>query len=278
MADKKTALEGVSVLGKISALLEVLAAREQATAAELADLLGEPRSSVHRMLRQLNEIGWIEPSDARGQWSVGLHLFRLGSSAVRRMDVRKAALPHMRELNETTGETVFLVVQRGVEAVCIERIEGRWVQSIALVLGGSMPLHVGAGPEALLAWLDDAQHRTWLIHAAEHGLEQMNRGTPPTVSQIEAELKEIRERGYAISDRNVTPGIAAVGAPVFDFRGRVVGALSVSGIAESILTPRLDVPELLLEAARRTSFDLGHRDSDLTRRSRAGTPGAPEDD
>ncbi|WP_347059640.1 IclR family transcriptional regulator [Blastococcus sp. HT6-30] len=257
MTEDRPVLEGVSVLGKISALLEVLAARDQAAAAELAELLGEPRSSVHRMLRQLHDIGWIEPAGPRGQWAIGLHLFRLGSSAVRRMDVRRAALPHMQELNEATGETVFLIVQRGMEGVCIERIEGRRVQSIALVLGGAVPLHVGAGPLCLLAWLDDNQHREWLIHAAEHGLEQMNLPTPPTVRQVEARLREIRERGYALSDRDVTPGIAAIGAPVFDFRGQLVAAISVSGIAESVLDPGLRLAERVMEAARRTSFDLG---------------------
>jgi DNA-binding IclR family transcriptional regulator len=260
MPEKSTSLEGVSVLGKISSLLEVLAAREQATAAELAELLDEPRSSVHRMIRQLHEIGWIEPAGARGQWSIGLHLFRLGSSAVQRMDVRRSALPHMRELNESTGETVFLTVQRGMDAVCIERIEGRRVQSIALVLGGAMPLHAGAGPMALLAWLDDDQHRAWLIHAAEHGLAQMNLPAPPSISEVEAQLRETRARGYSISDRNVTPGIAAVGAPVFDYRGQLIAAVSVSGIAESVLDPELRLAERVTEAARRISFDLGFRD------------------
>ena len=266
MPEKSPALEGVSVLGKISALLEVLAARGQATAAELADLLDEPRSSVHRMLRQLHEIGWIEPTGTRGQWSVGLHLFRLGSAAVQRMDVRRAALPHMHELNEATGETVFLVLKRGFEAVCIERIEGQRVQSIALVLGGAMPLHAGAGPMALLAWLDDQEHRDWLIHAAENGLEQMNLPAPPSIKDVETQLRETRERGYAISDRNVTPGIGAVGAPVFDYRGRLTAGISVSGIAESIFDPEMRLPERVVEAARRTSFDLGFREAGATER------------
>ncbi|WP_051571044.1 IclR family transcriptional regulator [Cryptosporangium arvum] len=253
--------EGVSVLGKVSALLEVLAAREQATAAELADLLDEPRSSVHRMLRQLHELGWVEPAGARGQWSIGLHLFRLGSSAVQRMDVRRAAWPHMEDLAEATGETVFLIVPRGLRAVCIERIEGRQVQSIALVLGGSMPLHAGAGPMSVLAWSDEELHREWLVHAAEHGLERFNLPAPPGVKDVEDELRRIRERGYSISDRNITPGIAAIGAPVFDYRRRLIGALSVSGIAESVLNPELTLPERVMEAARRTSFDLGYRET-----------------
>lgn len=253
--------DGVSVLAKISSLLEVLAVKQQATAAELAELLDEPRSSVHRMIRQLNEIGWVESAGSRGQWTMGLHLFRLGSSAVQRMDVRRAALPHMHAINDACGETVLLCVRRGFDAVCIERVEGHRVQSIALVLGGAMPLHAGAGPMSLLAWADDAVHREWLVHVSEHGLEAMNLSEPPTIAQVEEQLKTCRERGYAVSDRNVTAGIGAIGAPVFDFRGQVVGAVSASGIAESVFDPAIDLAGQVVEAARAISFDLGHRES-----------------
>lgn len=257
--DPAPTAEPVRLLDKVSALLELLAEREQATAAELAEVLGEPRSSVHRLLRQLYEVGWVDQSTGRGQWTVGLQLFRLGSTAVQRMDVRKAALPHMVELHEYSGETVFLIIRRDLVAVCIERLEGRRVQSIALMLGGSMPLHCGAGPLALLAHLPDEVHREWMVATSTSGLEQMNRSEPPTVASVEEELKLIRARGYAVSDRDVTPGIAAVGAPVFDYRGRVVAAMSVSGIRESILDPELDLAGRTVAAAAAASRDLGHR-------------------
>lgn len=264
--DSSAAGDGVSVLAKISSLLEVLAAKEQSTVAEMAELLDEPRSSVYRMIRQLNEIGWVEPAGSRGQWTMGLHLFRLGSSAIQRMDVRRAALPHMHDINDACGETIILCVRRGFDAVCIERVEGHRVQSIALVLGGAMPLHAGAGPMSLLAWADDAVHRQWLVHASERGLEAMNLTEPPTIAQVEAQLKACRDRGYAISDRNVTAGIGAIGAPVFDFRGQLVGAVSASGIAESVFDPSIDLAAQIVDAARAISFDLGHRDFAGSRR------------
>ena len=71
---------------------------------------------------------------------------RLGAAVIERLDERQAALPVMERIHEATGETVFLLVRRGDDAVCIERLEGLRVQSLALRLGGSLPLHVGAGP------------------------------------------------------------------------------------------------------------------------------------
>ncbi|MGJ9413839.1 IclR family transcriptional regulator [Aeromicrobium sp. CF4.19] len=251
--------DGVSVLGKVSALLEALASTERASVAELAEVLGEPRSSVHRMVRQMAELGWVESDGPRGQWGIGLQLFRLGSSAVQKMDVRKAALPHMHQIQESTGLTSLLVVRRDLEAVCIERVEGKSVQSLVLMLGGAIPLHAGAGPMSILAWSSNEVRRAWAAHVDEVGFDA--RATPlrvvPTRRQVESDLDETRSRGYAVSDRNVSAGIGAIGAPVFDFRGDVVAAVSASGVAETVLDSELAVAEQVREAARRTSFDLG---------------------
>ncbi|HLU73148.1 MAG TPA: IclR family transcriptional regulator [Nonomuraea sp.] len=243
--------EPVGLLDKASAILEILAQREWASAAELAETLGEPRSTIHRLLRNLAALGWVE-SGARGQWGIGLHLFRLGSGAVRRMDVRRAALPHMQQLHDESGETVFLCIRRGLDAVCVERLDGRRVQSLALQLGGSMPLHLGAGPMAILAFSPEEVYREWLLDLAENGSKD-----GATAAEIDEEVKATRRRGYAVSDQNVTPGIAALGAPVFNFRNELEGALSVSGLRDVILDPANRLAERTVEAAERASRDLG---------------------
>lgn len=247
------------VLTKVSALLETLAARGQASVAELAEILDEPRSSVHRTIRQLADLGWVQAGAVRGQWMLGLHLFRLGSSAVHRMDVRRAALPHMQAANEQCGETIFLCIRDEFDAVCIETIPGLRVQTIVLQLGGSVPLHLGAGPLCLLAWADDEVHRRWLVHSAEHGLEVMVPGKEISLVKLEAELQETRSRGYAISDQNVTEGISAIGAPIFDYRGKLVASVSATGLSHRVLDPDRRVAELVQETAQRISFELGYK-------------------
>ena len=91
---------------------------------------------------------------------------RLGAAVVERLDERQAALPVMERIHERVGETVFLLVRRGRNAVCIERLEGLRVQSLALRLGGSLPLHAGAGPRALLAWEPEAEWEEYVDEGA----------------------------------------------------------------------------------------------------------------
>src|SRR5262249_61379656 len=93
----------------------------------------------------------VEAGSRSGTYRLGWRLLRLGSAVIERLDERQAALPVMERIHERTGETVFLLVRRGDEAVCIERLGGLRVQSLALRLRGSLPLPPRARPRAPLA-------------------------------------------------------------------------------------------------------------------------------
>ncbi len=248
--------EQTGVIAKATALLDQLAEDGESTAAGLGEALGEPRTTVYRLLRSLVDVGLVEPGSKRGTYRLGLRLFRLGGAVVARFDERQAALPHMEHLHEVTGETVFLCVRRGRQAVCIERIEGSHVVSLALRLGGALPLHAGAASRALLA----AEPRSaWDQYWGSAGeLESFTPATPRTREQLHEELEAVRRRGYSVSDGDVTIGIAALGAPIRDARGAVTAALSISGVRESILGERGDeMVRLVTSAADAVSTALG---------------------
>jgi DNA-binding IclR family transcriptional regulator len=245
------------LIHKVAALLETLGRHDELTPAELAELMGEPRSSVYRLLRTLADIGWVDEGSARGTWRLGLQLFRLSSNAVARMDVRRFARPHMERLHKVTEQTVFLCIRQDWDAVCIDRIEGLRVASLALRVGGSLPLHLGAAPMALLAFADEDVRATWRALADESRLAGYTDASVRTPGLVAERCLEIRRRGYAVSDGDVTPGIGAIGAPVFDHNGSVVAALSVSGLRDFIFPEDSSVLEETLAAARAISRSLG---------------------
>ncbi len=222
----------VQVLGKVAFILDVLAEEQEVSAGRLADLIGEPRSTVYRLLASLQTLDMVEPGSRRGTYRLGLKLLRLGSAVVARFDERQAALPVMERVHEETEETVFLCIRRGNEAVCIERLDGRWVQSMALRLGGSLPLHVGAGPRALLAFEPPAFWEEYIGHGK---LEPFTPATPVSKAALLGALETARESGTSVSDGDVVIGMAAVGAPIFDHNGKVCAALSMSGPQPAIL-------------------------------------------
>lgn len=245
----------IRVLGKVDLLLDQLAQSGERSAAELAEILDEPRSSVYRLLLSLRALGMVERSEARGRFRLGLRFLSLAAAVQSRFDERRAALPVMEHLHDLTGETVFLTIRRDFAGVCVERIEGRRVQVLALRVGGSLPLHQGAAPRVLLAWDSPT---FWDEYIAAGPLEAATARTITDPAALRAEIETIRQRGYAISDEDVTEGIAALGAPIFDYKG-IRAALSVAGVRPAILGDSMDaVLEPLLDGAREISRSLGH--------------------
>jgi DNA-binding IclR family transcriptional regulator len=245
----------IRALAKAVHLLEQLAEAREATPRQLAELLDEPRTTTYRLLRSLEALDLVEPATQPGTFRLGWKLMRLGAAVVERLDERQAALPVMERVHERVGETVFLLVRRGWEAVCIERLEGLRVQSLALRLGGSLPLHVGAGPRALLAW---EPREVWDEYVESGRLSTGTDRTPATRAALVRELEATLAQGYAVSDEDVTPGIASLGAPIFDYTGAVRAALSIGGLKTHVLgADREAFVELLVQGAREISTVLG---------------------
>ena len=239
--------------------MEALATERVATSARLTELTGEPVSSMYRMLATLSDIGWVEQIEHRGSYRIGGKLLSLASTLTTILDIRRAALPIMTTIHEATGETTFLCVRHGTRAVCIERLDGVRVNSRVLRLGRSLPLHIGAAPRALLAFED---RESWDEYASIAASREDLIHDVGSRSALYTQLEQIRSTGFALSDNTVTPGIAAVGAPIFNHRGQVAASLSVSGLREGILAHpenRESVTNLVLSGAEELSRYLGYQ-------------------
>lgn len=251
---------GLHTVGKAFALLEILVAEREASAARLAELIDEPRSSVYRILASLQHLGHVEPGSRRGLFRPGSSLLRLSGAVLSRLEEREAALPVLEWLNAKTGETVHLGVRRGYQAVFIERLHGERMHSFAINLGGVLPLHVGASPRALLAAEPDAFVDAYL---AATPIQQWTPSSPATADEVRARIAEIRSTGVSISDEDVVIGVATVGAAIRDHRGRVRAALAFNLLPEALRADRVAYVELAREAARRASTAFGYSEPPL---------------
>src|SRR4051812_43220522 len=236
---------GLDLVTKVGAVLDALERAGELKATELAAATGEPLSSIYRLLRSLNGIGWLDKGVGRGSYRLGLIFLMIGSAVEDAIDIREAALPALRHLAAETRATSFLCVRRAMRAVCVERIEGNAVRSPALELGGSLPLCSGAAPRALLSRLPLAEQLTILRDA----VPQPGDPVPPSPAATLADAEQSRSAGYTVSDEDVTPGIAALGAPIFDRSGRPAAAISISGLRSQILGDRAERNIALIKAA-----------------------------
>lgn len=171
--------------------------------------------------------------------------------------LRERALPVMHDLAGVTEETVSLSVLRGAEALCIERVEGKHVQVLATRVGTTLPLHAGAASRTLLASLPPER----IDQILEGNLRPLTRYTEVQPARLREIVVQIRDRGYAISDEDVTLGVAAIGAPIRDIGTQVWGAITISGTTKRLTRDRMPIlATQVANAAARISRALGFED------------------
>lgn len=227
------------------------------TLAELTHLTGLEKNQLYRSVKTLEEAGFISfgPDGAYGMTEL-LHHLTTSIAAPPPRSLPSVAAPFLDELVALTGESVNLFVRHGDRAVCIDRRDSPQLVRLASVLGISAPLHAGAVPKAMLAFLPEEDQDRILA-----GLGDLPAYTERTVMDPDAlkrELAEIRERGYSISDEDYDSSARGVGAPIFGGLGGVIAGISVGGPSFRVGNETLSaLGALVTEKTRELSLLLG---------------------
>lgn len=220
---------------------------------ELARQLGMTKNHVFRLLKTLEAHGFVRRTDDR--YRVGVRALEVGQLALRQLDLVRVARPTIQDLHARTGETVHLAVLDNLEAVCIDRLESEQPVRLSAQVGRRFPMHAGACPRVLLAFLSDAECQAVLAR----GLPAFTRYTTTDSASLERELADIRRDGFALSDQDLDLGAAAVAAPIRDFTGQVVAAISVAGPLSRVeRNLRTELRDQVVAAAEQISAGLGH--------------------
>jgi DNA-binding IclR family transcriptional regulator len=212
-----------TVTSRVLSVLDVFTdQRRSLTLSEISRRSGIPLATTHRLVGELVSWGALERDDS-GRYQIGLHLWEVGALAPRGLGLRQAAMPYLEDLYEATHQHVQLAVLDGLEVVYVERLSARDAVGVRSRVGGRWPAHTTGVGLVLLAFADEALQRRYLT-------QPLVRFTPKTIADqrlLRGTLADVRRRGYAISDGQVTLDALSVAAPVRDREGTVVAALSV---------------------------------------------------
>lgn len=233
----------IQLLANSAKLLNLIAERGPLSIPELAEELDIPRPSIYRLVGALQHVGLASVQDD-GATQLGLEVLHLAHATMEHLPEVQAAHSELNRLNRNTGQTVYLCALRGERVVCLDWVRGTRVSLLALSPGGSLPPHAGATSRAILAYSDGL-----MDHLTAAPLEQFTAKTLTSIDGLERDAREIRQRGYSISDEDVTVGIAALGVPVFGADGQVRCALSVAGLRSEILGREAELVEELQASA-----------------------------
>ncbi|MER6996387.1 IclR family transcriptional regulator [Streptomyces sp. NPDC000410] len=183
---------------------------------------GIPRSSAHRILDQLVQLRWL---DREGRdYRMGMRILELGALAAHHNRLRRAALPQLHALHESTGHLVHLYALDGAEVVCLERIGGSEDSTVPSRVGGRMPAYCTAAGKAILAFSDPAA----VEQVIAYGLRPRTPRTLVRPVAFRSELAAARDSGVAFDREESFRGVACVAAPLRG-AGRAIAAISLSG-------------------------------------------------
>jgi IclR family pca regulon transcriptional regulator len=196
---------------------------------ELAREIALTRSTTHRYVATLTRLGYLQQDDATRKYRLGPRVLDLGFSAINSMELRQVAVPHLERLTEETGHTVNMAILDGADIVYVERCRtiqrGQREIDLDLHVGSRLPAYCTSMGKVLLAdlsadELDDALDGT--------PLERRGPNTLTTRTSLVAELKRVREQGFAVNNEELAHGLRSIAAPVRGSSGAVVAAVNVA--------------------------------------------------
>ena len=217
---------------------------------------GLPVSTVHRFLVNLESSGFLNYS-AEGTYHLGIACFSIGQAALGQLDIRRLSLPHLRELNQHTRETIHLTVRHGLTAVYVEKLDSPEYLRIHSRIGVSVPLYCTAVGKVLLAYMPPEEQQAVLPQIE---LKRLTPNTAGSLQELQTELQRVRKNGYACDLEEHEPHIRCIAAPIWDHLGSVQASLSITAPVVRMPVSRLrQLAPMIQEAGLRISRELGYQ-------------------
>jgi len=188
---------------------------------EVATRAGLHKSVAYRLVRSLENAGFIRRDPPAGGYEIAATFLSLSVLAVSRIDLRRHARSAMEQIVARHGETASLHIRSGDQRVCVDVVEGVHPIRRVVPIGETLPLFAGETGRVLMSELPQRDLLTQLQAAAATGLDP---------DKLRNDVVRTRQQGYFIGIGERTPGVGSLSAPIYGSVG-ILGALTISGPA-----------------------------------------------
>ncbi|MFB6466371.1 IclR family transcriptional regulator [Cytobacillus sp. Hz8] len=224
---------------------------------EISERMGLHKSTLHSLLKTLQEERYIDQNPENGKYKLGMKLVERGNLVTSTIDIRKSSKKYLQDLSEKTGQTVHLGILDGKEGVYIDKVEG----ALALIrysrIGKRIPLHSTAVGKVLLAFRAPEEIDRLLDN---YKFTQHTSNTITDEKELLDELEKIRLQGFAVDDEENEQGVRCIAVPILNYEHRVIAAISMSTLIARVNIRELDqYIALLKQAGKELSEQLGNK-------------------
>ncbi len=221
---------------------------------DIGKVVGLHKSTVFRLLDSLRDRGYIEKDPESGNYRLGLGFIALTSQYLNSLELKTEAEPYLRRLSDRLGETVFLATLKDNQVVYLDKVERFDGLRRYSIIGQRAPLHCTSLGKSLIMDRNPRELRELLTRGP---LKRVTDKTQTDVDALIRELAECRARGWSMDDEEYETGVSCVGAPVKDYRGSTIAAISSAWEGKKSADKLKFVGEALKDTADEISRHLG---------------------
>lgn len=237
-------------------IIEAVAVEQEGlTLTEIADCVSLHKSTVYRLLSTLMKRGYIDKTHDN-HYKIGLKPIEVVSYYINNLELQTEARPYVAQITAQLGLTSHLGVLDGDKVVYIEKMDV--ISSVKLYsqIGLRMHAYCSSLGKCLLSNYSKPQLEQIM---AENGFIQFTPNTIITIEALHEEIAKIRKQGWAIDDEEYEIGHRCIGAPIYDYRGDIIAAISASGDKYLLTDDRIEeVAAYVKKMALEISRDMGY--------------------
>ena len=229
---------------KAMGALDLVAAFERPVRfAEVLERSDMPKGTLYRMLQTLRAENLLAYDEQRQTYSLGIRLVRLAHAAWTQFSLATVAQPFLDDLSKSIGDTIHLAQLDNAQVLYVDKRHAESSVEMYSQAGKIGPAYCTGVGKAMMAFLPDPELKTVLAQQSYHRFTPETLATPDALT---AELKNIRQRGYAFDREEHEPGIICIAAPILTPADRVIGAISVTSTTSRTTLAQLEqlVPQM----------------------------------
>ena len=249
----------IKVLDKSLSVLEILLKKGSAmNMTEISEKLGFYPSTIHRILDTLKHWGYVEKDSHTKKYQLGLKALELGMAKLHQMDLVREATPYLKELVNQCNETVHLGVLEDEDGEVLYLAKEESSQTIRMIsyVGKRASLYCTALGKILLAYMSKEERKKIL---GEKELPRLTENTITDKRELEKELDKVRKQEFALDREENEKGVCCVAAPIRNYQGEVIAAISISfPIFRIDKNAQNNLKEVLIEISKKISKRLGY--------------------
>jgi len=248
----------INSVEKTLKILELLAEKGELSVAEAASKLGMNRSTCHRFLVTLRELGYVV-QNTLSHYRLSFRIFELGNKVADRLQVRQIAHPYLKELSNLFNETINLGYWDNNEIIHLDKIDSSEILRIDPGIGSRVPAYCTGLGKAILAFLPEEDLNNFLKSVP---LKDMTPNTITKKEKLVQELEQIHKQGFATDREELCIGLRCVASPVFDYTNYPSYSVSVTGPSSRMNKEKITViKEEIKRICRELSKNLGQLQS-----------------